>query len=195
MIAAIVLAAGEASRFGQCKQLVRLGDKTLLEHVLQTVRETTIDDIVVVLGAHAEEIQNAVAFDRERVVMNPLYANGMSTSIHAGLRTLDGRAEAAVMVLADQPFIAPRTIDAIVSEYRRSGASIVIPTYRGARGNPVLVARKLFPDVMSIRGDTGLRSIFQRHASDILRVEVDDVGVVTDIDTQADLGDVTGRSR
>ncbi|HXG59622.1 MAG TPA: nucleotidyltransferase family protein [Thermoanaerobaculia bacterium] len=185
MISAIVLAAGESRRLGVCKQLARIGGKELLGHALDALRASMVDDVVVVLGAHAAEIRSRVHFDRERVVLNPRYAAGMSTSLHAGLGAID--AEAALIVLADQPFVSPRTIDRLIDEYRRSRALVVIPTCNGVRGNPVLVDRALFAEMMEIRGDTGCRAIFGEHAESIVEVAVDDRGVITDIDTEEDL--------
>jgi len=184
MISAIVLAAGQATRFGECKQLVRLGGKTLLEHALAGVRGAKIDDVVVVLGANAEEILERIAF-RETVVINPDFAGGMSTSIQAGLRAAKG--DAALIVLGDQPFVASATLDALIDEYRRTKARVIIPTYRGLRGNPVLVDRSLFAEMMNIRGDVGCRAIFGDHADSIVNVPVEDRGVVVDIDTAEDL--------
>ncbi len=189
MISAIVLAAGQAARFGQCKQLMRLGEKTLIEHVLDSVRQSRVDDVVVVLGGYAAEIQEQVGFSRERVIVNAEYADGMSTSIQAGLHALSPSTEAAMIVLADQPFIASSTLDLLIDEYRRTKPSVVIPTYNGFRGNPVLVDKSLFPEMMGIRGDIGCRAIFGEHAEHaewIARVPVDDRGVVTDIDTMED---------
>src|SRR5712691_1600002 len=86
MISAIVLAAGQATRFGQCKQLITLSGKALLQHVLDNLAQSKIDEVVVVLGARADEIREQIQFGTARVIMNPDYANGMSTSIQAGLR-------------------------------------------------------------------------------------------------------------
>lgn len=193
MISAIVLAAGQAARFGQCKQLVQLGEKTLVEHVLDTVNASAVDDIVVVLGAHADEIRRRVKFRRERVVINPEYAVGMSTSIHAGLRALEPSTDAAIIVLADQPFVSPQTLNRLADEYRTKKAAAVVPTYHGARGNPVLVDKSLFPEMLELRGDIGFRAIFQKDPDSILKVPVDDVGIVTDIDTREDFDDLARR--
>jgi len=186
MISAIVLAAGQATRFGQCKQLMRLGDKTLLEHSLDQVSRSNVDDVVVVLGARADEIRQQVRFGRARVVINPDYALGMSTSIQAGLRSLPAGTDAAMIVLADQPFVKSQTLSLLSDEYRRTRPPVVIPTYNGFRGNPVIVDKALFPEIMAIRGDIGCRAIFGDHAEAIARVPVDDRGVVTDIDTMED---------
>jgi molybdenum cofactor cytidylyltransferase len=187
MISAIVLAAGGSARFGGCKQLVRMSGKTLLDHVLDTLRTSTIHDVLVVLGAHADEIKRAVRFDRERIVMNPDHAGGISTSIHAALRALPDNTDAAMFVLADQPFVSAQTINTLAAEYERSKASLIVPTYKGARGNPVVAARSLFGEMMDINGDVGFRALFGKHAETIVKVPVDDVGIVTDIDTPQDL--------
>jgi molybdenum cofactor cytidylyltransferase len=185
--AAIVLAAGQATRFGECKQLVRLDGKPLLEHVLDNLRRSTIDDVVVVLGAHADEIRAQVHFAGERVVLNPDYTEGMSTSIQAGLRALPPDADAAMIVLGDQPFVSPRTLNALLDESRGAPSNVIVPTVDGFRGNPVIVPRPLFAEVMDIRGDIGCRAIFGNHPELVRKVAVDDRGIVKDIDTRADL--------
>jgi xanthine dehydrogenase accessory factor len=186
MISAIILAAGQATRFGQCKQLVRLGDKPLLQHVLDNLARSKIDEVVVVLGARADEIREQIQFGKARTVFNPDYANGMSTSLQAGLRALSSGTKAALIVLGDQPFVTAATIDALVDEYARKKPSVVIPTYNGFRGNPVLVDASLFPEMMQIRGDIGCRAIFGDHT--VTKVAVNDRGVVQDIDTPEDMG-------
>jgi len=190
MVSAIVLAAGESSRFGQCKQLMLLGEKTILEHVLDALAQSAVDNVIVVLGAHANDIKKRVQFVREQIVVNPNYAQGMSSSIRSGVRALDARCEAALMVLGDQPFVTPQTLDRIIDEYRRTKAPIVIPTYRGARGNPVIVDHSVFPRMMELSGDVGFRSLFKELP--VVKFPVEDVGIVTDIDTQDDFDEVTG---
>jgi molybdenum cofactor cytidylyltransferase len=187
MISAILLAAGQATRFGRCKQLTPIGGQPLLGHVLGTLRRSRVDEIVVVLGAYADDIREQVDFEGARVVFNPDFAAGMSSSIQAGLRALAPTAEAAMLVLADQPLVTTATLDTLISEYRRTSGQVILPTYHGVRGNPVVVDRALFPEIMEIRGDTGCRAIFGDHADSIVKVPVDDRGVVTDIDTPEDL--------
>ena len=184
MISAIVLAAGQATRFGRCKQLVLVDGKALLDRVLDNLRASKIDDIIVVLGAHAEEIRGQISFDGVRVVMNPDFADGMSTSIQAGLRALPESADAAMIVLADQPFVTPRTLDLLIDEYSRVRPMGLVPTYNNVRGNPAIVSRALFGEMMNLRGDTGARSIF---GHDVMTLPVDDRGVTMDIDTMEDL--------
>jgi molybdenum cofactor cytidylyltransferase len=192
MISAILLAAGQATRFGRCKQLTPIEGQPLLGHVLDTLRRSRVDEILVVLGAYADEIRKQVDLGGARVVLNPDFAAGMSTSIQAGLRALESTAEAAMIVLADQPLVTSATLDTLIGEYRRRGGRVTLPTYNGLRGNPVIVDRALFPELMELRGDTGCRAIFGDHADSIVKVAVDDRGVVTDIDTPEDLAGTIG---
>jgi len=173
---AIVLAAGEAKRFGSAKQLALVDGKPMLQHTLDNLAASRVDDIVVVLGAYADEIRSRVNFGRARVVVNDRFAEGMSTSIHAGLRAI-GNADAAMIVLGDQPFVTTRTYDALLD----ASGDVVAPEYKGFRGNPVIVSRSLFAEMMQIRGDVGCRAIFGSHA--VTKIAVDDEGVVKDVDT------------
>lgn len=185
MIAAVILAAGGSQRMGLPKQTLRVGGAPMLQVVLDTVRRTQVDLVVVVLGAHASDVKKEVEFRTEKVAVNSAHGEGMSASIRAGLSEVQG-AEAALIVLGDQPLISPKTMDALIQAYRRSGRAIVVPVYQGRRGNPVLFDRSLFEEVMGVTGDTGAKAVVKAHPEETLEVPVDDHGVVMDIDTQAD---------
>jgi CTP:molybdopterin cytidylyltransferase MocA len=185
-ISAIVLAAGMSARMGTLKQLLRMGDKSLLETVIENLRKSQADEIVLLLGFSAETIRQQVSLDGVRAVVNEAYREGMGSSLRAGLANVDPRAEAALIVLADQPFVQPGTIDHLINQYRERKPQIAIPVYEGFRGNPVLLDRSVFPEVMSLTGDIGCRAIFGSHSEDILKVPVDDVGVLLDVDTRSD---------
>ena len=126
-IGAVILAAGVSSRMGEPKQLLRLGGKTLLEQVLDNARSAAVDEIVVVLGAAAENIRQQIDLSNTKVVINSSYQQGMGTSLGAGLAALDPAINAALILLADQPFVRPATLDRICEEHRRSHPQIVIP--------------------------------------------------------------------
>jgi len=183
---AVILAAGTSTRMGTVKQLLRLDGRPLLQHVIDNVRNSGVTEIVVVLGFAAEAIQCEIDAPNVRVVINESYQQGMGTSLKAGLSAVDPQAEAAIIVLADQPFVRPATLDRLITEHHQCRAQIVIPTYRGFRGNPVLLDRSVFPEIMALNGDMGCRAIFGNHLEGIVKVPVDDVGILLDIDRQSD---------
>ncbi len=185
----MILAAGKSARMGEAKQLLRLGRSTVLEQTLVNVRAATVNELVLVLGASAEVIREQLPADilaGATVVVNPDYETGMASSLRTGLAALRSDINAALIVLADQPFVMPETLDQIVDEYRRTPAWIVIPTHHDTRGNPVLLDRSLFAEAMALEGDVGCRAIFAKYPKSIVYVEVDDRGILLDIDNRDD---------
>ena len=186
MIAAIVLAAGASSRMGRPKLTMPLDGVPMLGRVLETLRRSAVERVVVVLGAIEAAVRKHVRFEDEVVVVNKGYEDGMSGSLRLGLENV-GEADAVIIALGDQPFVLATTIDRLAAEYESSRARIVVPTFQGTRGNPVLFDRSTFPLIARIRGDVGARSVVQSCAADVLEVEVADRGVLVDIDTPTDL--------
>ncbi len=187
MISGIVLAAGMSTRMGEPKPLLRISGKTSIRHVIDALKMSRLEEIIVVLGHEAAAVSQAVRLDDVKIVVNPEYQKGMSTSLRAGIGAINVRSEAVLVALVDQPLVKPVTIDRLIDEYRTVKSGIVIPVFQGVRGNPVLVDRRFFPELMEIYGDVGCRAIFHRHPEAIHRVEVNDPGILVDIDTPEDL--------
>jgi molybdenum cofactor cytidylyltransferase len=188
-VSAILLAAGSSSRMGQAKQLLPLGSSTVLAQTLEHARAAAVDEVVLVLGSSAEPIRHQLPqtlLAGVKVVVNRSYEQGMASSLRSGLSALDPQSAAALIILGDQPFTLPETLDRIIQAYRDSGAQIVIPTHQGTRGNPVLLDRSVFSEAMALEGDVGCRAIFRNHLEGIVNVEVEDVGVLLDIDDRED---------
>ena len=160
----IVLAAGASSRFGDVKQRI------LLEPVLERVRASSVDDVVVVLGAH--DVQSSAP-----TVHCPEWERGRGASLRCGLRALPEEAEAAIVVLADGPNLSPAAIDRVLEVWQESGAEVVAATYEGNRGHPVLLARAVWDRIP----DEGARSL------PALLVPCDDLGAPGDVDLPGDL--------
>ena len=164
MIAAIVLAAGAAERFGAPKQRI------LLEPVLERVRASTVEEIVVVLGAHDVETD-------ARTVRCPDWNRGPGASLRCGLEALPLKAEAAVIVLADGPWIAPGAVERVIAAWRESAGAVLAASYGGVRGHPVLLARSVWDRVP----DEGARAL------EPVLVPCDDLGPPGDVDYRDDL--------
>jgi len=169
---------------GGPKQLLKLGRVTVLEQVLKTFTASKADEVLVVLSDHS-----GVRRGRPlgvKVVLNPTSSGGISSSILVGLGAIDHNSEAVLFGLADKPFVSVATIDRIIESYQTSRIGIVIPVYRGRRGNPVLFSRDFFDELGTLSGDVGGKAVIKKHAESIREVEVDDDGILVDIDTRAD---------
>jgi molybdenum cofactor cytidylyltransferase len=187
-VSAIILAAGSASRMGSPKQLLRLGSQTLLEHTLAAVRASQVREIVVVLGASADTIRPHIPpGENVTVLVNDAFQTGMGSSLQCGLAGLSLESAATLVVLADQPLVRPATLDRLIDEYLQHKPQILIPLYRGFRGNPVLLDRSIFPEIAALTGDSGCRAIFGGHLENIRKVEVNDPGILLDADRPPDL--------
>lgn len=187
-VAVVVLAAGSASRFGATKQLAALAGRPLVRHAVEAVLESQADEVVVVVGHDAASVERALADLDVRLVVNDRFAEGMGTSIGAGIGALPFDTGAAIIALADQP-APPGVIDRLVERWREGGADVVAPSYRGWRGNPVLFDASQFDALTRIQGDRGARALIESGRTRVARVELD-LAPPLDVDTPADLADL-----
>ena len=186
MISAILLAAGESKRMGRLKPGLPLGNSTILEQSVYNLVHSRIDELIVVLGYRAQELMEKVAGRPVKTVINPDYEQGMSTSIIAGLHLVDDKAQAVVFALADQPFIDSKIIDRLIDAFSHTSKGIVVPTYRGRRGHPVIFAVRYREELLRLRGDVGGKQIIKENADDVLEIPVDSESINVDIDTMSD---------
>ena len=185
-VAAVILAAGGSSRMGEPKQLLTIAGKPMVRRVAETVCAAGLEQVVVVVGAHAERVEEALKGLPVRVITNRRWAEGMSTSLAIGLGALHPDVQAAFVVLADQPELTVELLRSLTARYQTTGAPIVAPFYRGQRGNPVLFDRGLFAELRAVEGDQGGRALLDRYRDSLERVAVDDPAVLMDVDTRQD---------
>jgi molybdenum cofactor cytidylyltransferase len=216
MIWAVVLAAGESRRMGTQKLLLPYGEATVVEAVAAAARKSRVDRVLCVLGADADEVRRALergaagaggvrpgasAPDGHAVAAGPTprtvefainesYKSGMLSSVQTAFRALPSDAAAAVVMLGDQPFVAPRVIDAVVDAYRTRRRGIVVPVFGAKRGHPVLVDLKYRDEVLRLDPADGLRQLHRAHPEDIEEVEADDPAILRDLDTPSDYQEV-----
>jgi molybdenum cofactor cytidylyltransferase len=186
MLSAILLAAGESKRMGKTKQLMPLGRSTLLEQTIDNLLDSSVDETIVVLGHKAEEIAGKIAGRPVKIVINPDYSQGMSTSVIAGLMLVDPRSQAVMLAMGDQPLVASITINQLVETFNQNKKGIAVPTYRGRRGHPIIFDIKYKAELFTLKGDIGGREIIRNHPEDVLMVAVDSESIISDIDTQED---------
>lgn len=184
-VAAIVLAAGSSRRMGPVNKLLAdLRGRPILLHVMHAVRASRVSEIVVVTGHEQERVRPLVERLADRIVFNPRHAEGLSTSMIAGLDAVSSSADAAVICLGDMPWLTAPHIDRLISAFDPDAArEICVPVYQGRRGNPVLWSRRFFDEMRAITGDQGARRLLAAHSDVIVEVEMEDGGVLEDIDT------------
>jgi len=183
-VAAVILAAGQARRMGGPNKLTaRFDGVPLVRRVAEAALQSAADPVVLVTGHRAAEVELAAAGLALRIVHNPDYAEGLATSLKAGLAAVPPEAAGALVVLADMPGVTRDVLDRLVAEFEaRDGAAIVLPTVDGKRGNPVLWPRAFFPELMAVTGDTGARHLLGAHEDAVVRVEIGAAAAI-DVDT------------
>jgi molybdenum cofactor cytidylyltransferase len=193
-IAAILLAAGQSRRMGgPNKLLARFDGETLIRRMAESALASQADPVLVVTGHRAADIASALAGLEIRLVHNPDYADGLATSLKAGVMALPDDVAGALVILADMPGVTGAVLDRLIDAFRgRRRPAIILPTMEGKRGNPVLWSREFFPELMSLTGDTGARHILARHEEAVGRVEIG-AAAGLDVDTPAALAAAGGR--
>ncbi len=156
-----MLAAGSSSRMGRPKQLLPVGGGPLLELVLRQVNASSLDEVVVVLGAEADRIQAEVDMGRARVLLNPDHREGMSTSLRAGLHALDAEIGRVVVILGDQPAVSPELLDGLLDLQAGSGLPAAALSFDGLLHPPVVMERSLWGGLESLEGDVGCRRLIR----------------------------------
>jgi molybdenum cofactor cytidylyltransferase len=183
---AIVLAAGKSERMGSPKMLLPFGESTIIETVIGSIRNAGLENILVVLGAYRQEIENAIRKIPAETCYNPEYSAGMHTSVICGFGQIPEQAGAALLFLGDQPSIPPEVIKEVISAWETSGKGIVIPTFNGKRGHPTLFDLRLKKEILQLDPLTGLRSLMTKFPGEIREQEMNFPQVLRDIDTKID---------
>jgi len=182
LLAAVILSAGASSRMGRPKALLPYREGTFLEHLIEVTRHPHIGVTRVVLGAGAEVIRSIAKLDASVVVLNPEWEHGQLSSICAGLRGLEGiELDGMVLCPVDHPLVSARLVGELVERFYEAKKAIVLPTYKGRRGHPVIFSTALFSELLAAPAEQGARAVVWAHAADILEVPTDEEGVVLNL--------------
>ena len=191
-VAALVLAAGEGRRFGGGKLLAPVEGRPMVQRAIDAADASSCEPVILVVGHEADELLASVRLGRARHVTNAAYATGMASSLRAGIDAA-GDADAAIVVLADQPGVTARLLDALVARQAETGAAAVICSWNGRRTPPTLLTSALWPAVRALEGDVGAREVLAGR-DDVAVLEVDaSLARLDDVDTPRDHARVAAR--
>jgi molybdenum cofactor cytidylyltransferase len=183
MIAGLILAAGESRRMGRDKALLIYHGQTFLATIIQNLSIAGIEKVTVVLGHHAETIQAAVNLASVRVVVNHDYQRGQTSSLQLGLAAVaSDQPDAVILCLVDHPTISAEVIGKLKMDFESTRPLILIPTYKGERGHPVVIGKSLFPELLALPPAEPANTVIRKYRPETLFVEVADRGILIDVD-------------
>ena len=196
MVSAVILAAGMSTRMGRNKLLLTFRGKPLVVHAVDTLLASKVGEIIVVLGHESKkvwdqlndsagQITNGAQRHRIRLVENPAYRDGLSTSVRTGVTAVSPQAEAIMIYLADQPLLEPADVDRIIEGFAAAkieNKTIVVPFFKGERGNPVILDASLRDSVLGIVGDVGCKGVIKRYPEKVYAIEMENDHVIRDVD-------------
>ena len=187
-IGIVLLAAGESSRMGRPKQLLKHGDLTLLQHSIHVAHEADVNTIVVVLGAHADSMNNDFS-TKSVFVTNSNWKEGMASSIQLGIKSLldrDAETEGAILMVCDQPYVNSLLLNTLIETYKTTGKQIVASGYDNTFGPPVFFHKLFFPELLQLKGDVGAKSVIKKHEGqvEIVLFPEGSIDIDTDVDYQ-----------
>jgi molybdenum cofactor cytidylyltransferase len=195
MIVAVILSAGESSRMGSPKCLLPVDGETFVERIVSVLKKTKVGKVIVVLGHRGEEIKDKIKHLPVTILINEDYRKGQLSSLQTAVKTLSGeQCEGILVHLVDHPFLSASLVDLMIERFHESKKLIVVPSYKGRRGHPVLFSSRLFPEVLAAPLAQGAREVVHAHRADTLEMETQDAGVTVDIDTPEEYQRSIGRS-
>ncbi len=182
-VAAILLAAGKSQRMGSCKQLLPLGNRRVIDCCLETLTAAGINEIVVVVSRNAEEVAEAARIYPVKIVVNTHIDGDMASSVRVGRNALLPDSTGVIVTLCDYPLLLPSTLSLLMAKHQVSPESIIIPCHAGQRGHPLLFPRQV---LNGLADEQILRDLVHHGQAKIIHLDVEDSGVLIDMDTPED---------
>ena len=186
MISAILLAAGQSKRMiGENKLTKEIKGIPLIKHSVKNILASSINELIIVLGYQKEIIEKLVdKHEKVKFIFNKDFESGMASSIKVGINHLSDNSEAFFICLADMPMVSSNIYDFLIKS--KNQKDILVPTYKGQQGNPILFNKSMKEKIMSIDGDAGAKKILELNKDKILNLEINDQGVAKGFNTQID---------
>ena len=182
MLAAAILAAGESRRMGSPKALASIHGKTFLQHLLEAVRHPRIGVTGIILGAYADDIRTKLDIGSASIVVNDRWEKGQLSSIHAAISSLSETTTEGLLVCpVDHPLISASLVAQLIATFDSTGKKIILPTFHGRRGHPVLFHSELYPELLAASLEVGAREVVWAHTNDVAEVPTEEEGVILNL--------------
>jgi molybdenum cofactor cytidylyltransferase len=195
-LAAVILSGGESRRMGVPKALLPYRGKTFVEHLLEVTRHARVGVTRIVVGAHANEIREKLSARSAEIVVNADWAKGQLSSIQAGIRSMpDGANDGMILAPVDHPIVSAELVSRLIEEFDSGGNAVVLPTFHGRRGHPLIFRASLYPELLSASAEVGARQVVWAHADDVLEVPTEEEGVILNINDSASLERALGTQK
>lgn len=185
-VSCIVLAAGKSTRMGRQKLLLRYDGKPMIRSIVEKTISSNASPTIVVIGSHKEEVKNELTDCSVLLSENERFEEGMLSSVQTGFSAVPPESEGVLVLLGDQPMVSETVINRLISVFQKTAKGLIIPTFNGKRGHPVLISSKYKQSINSLNPEMGLRELFLKNSRDILEIEVQTEDVLKDIDTPED---------
>jgi molybdenum cofactor cytidylyltransferase len=193
MISAILLAAGESRRMGSAKALLPYQGQTFIARICNAFLTAGVDELIVVLGARADELRHALPTHHKlRSVVNSRYSLGQLSSLMVGIGALSSESEATLVNLVDHPLVEVGTIKALMASFRTAPLPILIASYQGKRGHPVLFSNQVYGEILAAPLDQGAKVVVRKDPTRVREIPLEDPGILADIDTPEDYARYVG---
>lgn len=186
MISAIILAAGMSSRMGRPKQLLKVGNRTLIRIVTENVLVSNVDEVHVVTGYRQKEVSAAIKDLPVNVIFNPRYKEGQGTSLSLGVKSISDSVTAFMVFMVDQPLISASLVNMLIGEFQKRRSQVLRPVCKGMPGHPVIFSSFLSEELKFLEGDEGARQVLKKLKDKVEYLPVRDEAVIFDIDTPGD---------
>ncbi|MDI6779411.1 MAG: nucleotidyltransferase family protein [Bacteroidota bacterium] len=179
----VILAAGESTRMGSSKALLKIGDKTFLEFVVGRIKSAGVSKIIAVLGHNAEKIISQTNCPDVKFIINENYQKGQLSSIQAGINSLPEDAEAAIIFPVDRPLVTSELVNKLIQKYLETKAPVVVPIFGAKRGHPIIFSSNVFKEILRAPEDVGARAVVWAHHNEVAEVQTSEEGILINIDT------------
>lgn len=194
MLAAAILAAGESRRMGSPKALVPFRGVNFVQHLLGATRHPRVGVTRIILGAGAQDIRAKLNVDPALIVVNEDWEQGQLSSIHAAIRSLPPGTEGMILAPVDHPLVSANLVSQLIKKFDESSAPIVLPTFHGRRGHPVIFRASLYDELLEASPDVGARQVVWAHEQEIVDVPTEEEGVVLNLNDPETLKKAMGGS-